>query len=44
MLVKAPRLVGLQTSELLANHVVKYLSAFSQMGGAVEQRVTPVSP
>jgi len=44
MLVKAPRLVGLQTSELLVNHVVKHLSASGQMSGAVEQRVMPVSP
>jgi 5'-nucleotidase / UDP-sugar diphosphatase len=44
MLVKAPRLVGLQTSELLVNHVVEYLSASGHIGGAAEQRVTPVSP
>ena len=44
MLIKAPRLIGLQTSELLVNHVVEYLSGSGQIGGAVEQRVTPVSP
>ena len=44
MLVKAPRLVDLQTPELLVDHVVRHLSASDQMGGAVEQRVTPVSP
>jgi 5'-nucleotidase / UDP-sugar diphosphatase len=44
MLIKAPRLIGLQTSELLVNHVVEYLSGAGQIGGAVEQRVTPVSP
>jgi 2',3'-cyclic-nucleotide 2'-phosphodiesterase (5'-nucleotidase family) len=44
MLMRAPRLVGLQTSELLVNHVVDYLSATGHVAADPERRIRPVSP
>lgn len=44
MLVKAPRLIGLQTSELLVNHVVAYISATGGIAGRPESRVVAVPP
>jgi 2',3'-cyclic-nucleotide 2'-phosphodiesterase (5'-nucleotidase family) len=44
MLIKAPRLIGLQTSELLVNHVVDYISAGGGIAGSPDSRVLPVPP
>jgi 5'-nucleotidase / UDP-sugar diphosphatase len=44
MLVKAPRLIGLQISELLVNHVVAYISISGGIAGLQESRVVPVPP
>jgi len=44
MLVKAPRLIGLQTSELLVNHVVEFLSATGEIAGSPESRGVALPP